>query len=290
MWKEMIQRVDPDYTFHEPATPDQIAEVEQAFNVTLPGELKQLLLESNGVDDSGGGSFIFSIEEILERNLEMRQEMKEDWMPFDHLLFFGGTGDGDMTAFPIINGRIDKPHVFIWQHETDSRELTAYSLKEWLDKYLNDSIYGDSTAETESLTWKEMIQRVHPDYTFHEPATPEQIAQVEQTFNVTLPDELKQLLLESNGVQLAYGTEFLWSVETILKENLSMRQEVDWMPFDHLLFFGGTGDGNLSAFPIINGQIDRPEVFIWDHENDSRMWAGETLKRYIELYLNNELY
>jgi hypothetical protein len=137
--------------------------------------------------------------------------------------------------------------------------------------------------------WKEMIKRVDPDYIFYEPATFEQIAQVEKTFNVTLPDELKQLLLESNGVDDTGGGNFIFSTEEILKENLSMRQEVDWMPFDHLLFFGGTGDGDLSAFPIINGRIDRTEVFLWYHENDSRMWAGGSLKDYVNNYLNDEL-
>ena len=45
------------------------------------------------------------------------------------------------------------------------------------------------------------------------------------------------------------------------------------MPFDSLLLFGQLGNGDLFAHPVLDGAV-REDVFVWDHEDDSRTWYG----------------
>ena len=56
------------------------------------------------------------------------------------------------------------------------------------------------------------------------------------------------------------------------------------MPFDALLFFADAGNGDQFAFPI-TATAARDDVFVWDHENDSRSWYAASLKSYLESWL-----
>lgn len=51
-----------------------------------------------------------------------------------------------------------------------------------------------------------------------------------------------------------------------------------YMPFDPLLFFGDNGGGDQFAFVLTP---ERPDIFVWDHENDSRLWAARGLEDYL---------
>src|SRR5690348_12775719 len=46
-----------------------------------------------------------------------------------------------------------------------------------------------------------------------------------------------------------------------------------YMPFDPLFVFAWVGNGDLFFFPIQAGGIHRDDVFLWDHETDSRVWV-----------------
>lgn len=49
MWREHLQGISKEYTFSPPASGDDITKAESFFHVTLPRELKEILLETNGV-------------------------------------------------------------------------------------------------------------------------------------------------------------------------------------------------------------------------------------------------
>ncbi|MFD7446399.1 SMI1/KNR4 family protein [Streptomyces sp. NPDC059909] len=51
-----------------------------------------------------------------------------------------------------------------------------------------------------------------------------------------------------------------------------------YMPFDPLLFFGDNGGGDQFAFVLTT---ERPYIFVWDHGNDSRLWAARRLEDYL---------
>jgi hypothetical protein len=152
--------------------------------------------------------------------------------------------------------------------------------------------------------WREFIREHHPELEsiagnepgpkFASGATPQDIQLVEQHLGVHLPDTLKELLAESNGVLVVFGTHLIWTTDEIVQRNLEMRQTQSYqeiyMPFEHLLFFADAGvDGIQFAFGIIQGQIKREHVYSWNPIDDSREWQAPSLKTYIEWWLSGKL-
>ncbi|RAV16739.1 SMI1/KNR4 family protein [Paenibacillus contaminans] len=142
MWTDLIKELTQDYKFYVPATESQLLEVENSMNIELPVSLKELLQESNGVTDEYGTSIIWTLERIKKDNLEFRSndDFKELYMPFDHLLFFSDAGNGDQFAFPILNGKIIKDDIYVWNHEDDSRTWISSSLSSFIKGWLNGAI------------------------------------------------------------------------------------------------------------------------------------------------------
>lgn len=141
--------------------------------------------------------------------------------------------------------------------------------------------------------WRELIKRLTSDCQFVEPAAYMQIAGAEEALTVRFPDELRSLLQESNGVLGSYGLGLVWPVERIQADNLNFRSNDDfrqlYMPFDPLLFFGDAGNGDQFAYAIHAGIIRRPDVFAWNHEDDSRTWQAPSLAKYLEWWLNGQI-
>lgn len=96
--------------------------------------------------------------------------------------------------------------------------------------------------------------------------------------------------METNGVTGEYKMDLVWSLDRIRKDNLLFRNYQDfkdlYMPFDCLLFFGDAGNGDQFAYSILNGKIQRNDIFVWNHENDSRTWAASNLKQYLDWLIN----
>jgi hypothetical protein len=95
----------------------------------LPPDLLSFYRFSNGLAYYGR-DLIYSLDQLAQLNLLSRE--LEINMPVDHLLFFGGTGDGDEYAF---GRRVDGEYhssVFLWSHETDERTKYEYNLKSYL--------------------------------------------------------------------------------------------------------------------------------------------------------------
>src|SRR5260221_14677143 len=153
MWRQLIGELTrdeqpigdlhPGPDFFPGATPDELDAVESALGVRLPESLQEVLRESNGVRVTFGTPLIWSTDEIVRNNREMRDALvyRENWMPFDHLLFFGGAGvDGILFGFAIIRGRIDRDRVYAWYPIEDNRELKATSLREYVEGWLSGRV------------------------------------------------------------------------------------------------------------------------------------------------------
>lgn len=138
MWKEYIQSLDAGCKFQPPATEEQIAEVEAYLSVPLPEELRQLLLESNGVESENGDSIVFSTKGIFGTNEEMRndKEFAELFMPFDNLLFFADDIGGNFFGYGITKCGIVTDMIFCWDHDSDNRLSVHWKLKPYLKWYL----------------------------------------------------------------------------------------------------------------------------------------------------------
>ena len=141
--------------------------------------------------------------------------------------------------------------------------------------------------------WREIIIAMDPYSKFFPGTTTDQIITLEMALSIKLPEELKNLLSESNGVRGEYDLRLLWSAEGIVQENLEMRTNVayleNYMPFENLLFFADAGNGDMFAFSIIQGVIKRPVIFVWDHEDDSRRCIAYSLQSFVERWLSGKL-
>lgn len=102
------------------------------------------------------------------------------------------------------------------------------------------------------------------------------------------------LLHETNGVEGEYGLGLVWPVERIVEDNLDFRKNEGfrdlYMPFGHLLFFADAGNGDQLAFPIhADSLIHRPDVFAWNHEDDSRSWVAPSFEKYLDWWLTGKI-
>jgi hypothetical protein len=139
MWRERISGWTGEASFHEGASEVTIRACETALDQRLPGDLVELLRESNGVEGEYGLGLVWPIERIQADNLHFRADRMFGslYMPFEPLLFFADAGNGDQFAFVMRNRPAD---VFVWDHETDSRTMVAPSLATYLEWWLDGRI------------------------------------------------------------------------------------------------------------------------------------------------------
>lgn len=142
--------------------------------------------------------------------------------------------------------------------------------------------------------WKELIRTLTDTCEFQQPVSPKELAAAENQLQINgLPHELKDLLTESDGVTADYGIDIVWPLNRIVQDNIGFRSYADfkelYMPFDHLLFFADAGNGDQFAFSILNGSILRDDVYVWNHEDDSRTWIAASLRQFIEGWLRGTI-
>ena len=139
--------------------------------------------------------------------------------------------------------------------------------------------------------WREKLLTLDANVRFHDPASQEQIDDVERALAVALPLDLASLLRETNGVTDQYGGGLVWSTERILSDNQSFRSAPEfaslYMPFDALLFIADAGNGDQFASPITAAGA-RDDVFVWDHEDDTRRWYAGSFEQYLAWWLSGE--
>ncbi|MEW2132569.1 SMI1/KNR4 family protein [Streptomyces sp. NPDC005435] len=130
--------------------------------------------------------------------------------------------------------------------------------------------------------WREAALEVYPEAEFRSPVRRAALVDAEHRLGGGLPDELRGLLLESDGVVGRTAVDTVWSAERIVAENLLFRTDRSfaelYMPFDALLFFGDNGGGDQFAFVRTP---ERPDIFVWEHETDSRRWVARDLRDYL---------
>lgn len=141
-WKSLVTLAASDAGFAAPAAETEIAAVERTLGLRLPPGLREFLQESDGVTADYGSGVVWPVADIQRRNQEFRgaTSLRELYMPFDHLLFFGDDGGGNQFAFAIqADGHIHKSDVYQWEHETDARSWFAGNLESFLARRLKQS-------------------------------------------------------------------------------------------------------------------------------------------------------
>lgn len=151
MWKELIARLATDCPFGDgceflaPTNLDAIHEAEGKLSITFPADLRDLLVEANGIFGPGGNGLIWTVDRIVKDNtaFRTRPDFRKLYMPFDHLLFFGDDGSGDQFAFRILGGTVNDQGVFRWCHESDAREWSGGDMRDYLARALgHDSLFS----------------------------------------------------------------------------------------------------------------------------------------------------
>lgn len=133
------------------------------------------------------------------------------------------------------------------------------------------------------MKWKillEQFTRANPYMKLNPPAIEQEICEIEEKLQIIIPEDLKGLLREINGDDF-----LLFSAKQIVETNLEMRTQKCFMPLDCLLFFGTDGSGNYYGFPITcEDGVRDDNVYMWDHEYDSREWKAGSLEQMIIKY------
>lgn len=138
--------------------------------------------------------------------------------------------------------------------------------------------------------WKDFISKLNSDINieFNAPASENELLETEKALNIELPEWIKKPLLETNGFK---NDSSLWSAYEIKENNIYIRDSFKeyFMPLDCFLFFGDAGNGDYFGFPIINGEIWKGDVYVWNHEDDSRTWVASSLKGFLKAWLCDEI-
>jgi hypothetical protein len=124
---------------------------------------------------------------------------------------------------------------------------------------------------------------------FRPPATEQELRACETALHQPLPEELRALLAETNGVESEYGLALVWSCQRIGSDNALFRSTPAfaelYMPFDPLVFFSDAGNGDQFAIAMRGNH----EVYVWNHEDDSRTWVAPTVLRFLEDWMTGRL-
>ncbi len=142
-------------------------------------------------------------------------------------------------------------------------------------------------------SWKQLAKKLVPGVKCGRPATEDRITKAEQTLGISLPETLRELLLEADGITDEYGSHAIWPIAEIERQNKQFRTNEAfcdlYMPFDHLLLFGSDAGCDHFAFAIhADGKIHKNDVYRWHHENDARSWFAPRLEQFLEKRLKSE--
>lgn len=141
--------------------------------------------------------------------------------------------------------------------------------------------------------WKNYIETISKNYYFTAPAPNSEMTLVKEKLNVELPLNLIKLFNETNGVFDEIGYPLIWSTGQIVEDNLFFRGFEDYkdiyMPFDHLLFFSGAENGDLFCFAILNESFQKDDIYVWNHEDDSRIGVASSLEDFVKGWITGEI-
>ena len=153
------------------------------------------------------------------------------------------------------------------------------------------------------MNWQSFINNLESDdlqstFRFNLGATDSQLKELQYCFQLNeLPQELVELYKHANGIEEYLDDnkigELIWPIERVIEKNKEFRTYPDfkdlYMSFDQLLFVADAGNGDLFGYTTLNGNFDRDDIFVWNHENDSRVWVAHSLVKFVEGWPNGTI-
>ena len=140
MWKDLIQNISTGCIYGEPASIEDIEVLEKLFSIQIPKELRNLLYETNGINDSYGYSLIWSIEKITRENLNLGERLEDVYLPFNNLLFFADARNGDMVGYSISDRSIKQNDIYLWNHRNNEQTQIAPSLNDFVEDWIRGKL------------------------------------------------------------------------------------------------------------------------------------------------------
>lgn len=139
--------------------------------------------------------------------------------------------------------------------------------------------------------WSDLVRALEPAATFGDAAAPDRLSDARLALGAPLPEPLISLLSETDGIRGASGLGLVWNLEEIVATNTEFRRSEAfaelYMPFEPLLFIGDAGNGD--QFALLCPPVERDDVFVWNHEDDSRTWVAPDLRHYLEWWLTGRI-
>jgi hypothetical protein len=143
--------------------------------------------------------------------------------------------------------------------------------------------------------WLRGLDSLGDAVSLSDPVDPDALGDAEARLGMTLPDDLRSLLHESDGINGAGRGEPVWPVERIAAENLLLRSagSTPALPNgadDDLLFFGDAGQGHLFAYELdTGGEISESDVFVWQPGLGEAVWVASDLQSLLDDWARGEL-
>ena len=137
-WKELFkEKCDSTLMFFEPITEQEIKQVEETLDITLSGQLLELLKETNGIKDGRFGDFLVcDSNEIIELYKQHLAFLKiSDIQPPHKILFFASNGCGEYFGFRIEDGQIADGTVGVYYPIDNEFRIVATDFKTWAEKW-----------------------------------------------------------------------------------------------------------------------------------------------------------
>ncbi len=154
------------------------------------------------------------------------------------------------------------------------------------------------------MNWKQYISQLNSketvtQYNFNSAAPHFLLQDMQVEFGLKeLPSELVELYKETNGIDETLNGEkigeLIWTIERVIKTNKEYRNHGDfkelYMSFDQLFFVSDAGNGDLFGFVTLANKFDRFDIYVWNHEDDSRKWVAPNLTKFIEWWTDGKIH
>lgn len=136
-------------------------------------------------------------------------------------------------------------------------------------------------------------------FTFNLPASNSLLTNLKETFSLSeLPNDLEELYRQTDGIgEVLEGHgktgDLIWPIKRVIETNNECRNYPEfkglYMSFEQILFISDAGNGDLFGYVTLNGKFDRNDIFVWNHEDDSRTWVAPNLTKFIEWWSSGKI-
>ena len=137
---------------------------------------------------------------------------------------------------------------------------------------------------------------------FFPPASKEQIRKIEDLLNVSIPEELLNILSISNGAtqlmenpktnEMMEIGDIYWSVDEIVTNTLNQYQYLKTIESKHkdkYLFFSDNGCGEHFGYNLINGICNDLRIYVYYPIDDEYVVVAENLKEWTTKWVSGKL-